>query len=120
MKMLICDDDQMSLRALEFQFKREGYEIIKAVDGRVASKILSENEDIDVMITDVFMPHVSGLELITYARRTLQRLFPIIVVSRANIDDNINFALDLGADAYMIKPFNLEELSRIVNNLLNE
>ena len=120
MKMLICDDDPMTIRALEFQFKREGFEILKACDGREASNILKEKEDIDIMISDVFMPYVNGLELVTYARNILHRIFPIIIVSRVSVNDNIEQAMELGANAYIIKPINLGNLSEIVKNLLKK
>jgi len=120
MKVLICDDDTMTIRALEFQFNREGYEVLKANSGREAQRFLNENEDIDVLITDVYMPSMNGLELITFVRNGLQRTIPIVVLSRVNIQENITEALDLQADVYLTKPFNLDELSRKVNQLLKE
>jgi len=119
MKILICDDDPMTIRALEFQFKKEGFEVIKALDGRIASEILRETDGIDVMITDVYMPYINGMELITYTRKVLHRIFPIIIVSKVNIDYNIEQALELGANAYLTKPLNLVELSAKVKELLN-
>jgi len=117
MKVLICDDDSISLRALEFQFKKDGYEIFKATNGRDAQRILVEN-DISVLVTDIYMPLMSGLELITYVRKNLQRDIPIVIVSALNIEDTILHAFELGADAYLTKPFNLEELPRRVKHLL--
>jgi len=118
--MLICDDDTMTIRALEFQFKRDGFEIFKAISGRDAQKILAENKDIDILITDIYMPSMNGLELITYVRNTLRRNIPIVVVSRVNVQDNIHEAFDLEADEYMTKPINLEALSLKVNLLLKK
>jgi len=119
-KVLICDDDTISLRALEFQFKKDGYEILKAVNGKEGQKILNENSDIDVVVTDIYMPMINGLELITYIRQTLRRNVPIIVVSIVNLEDIILQVLELGASSYLAKPFNLEELSANVKRLLNE
>ena len=120
MKILVCDDDTMTIRALEYQFNREGFEVLKANSGREAQKLLSENEDIKVLITDVYMPLMNGLELITYVRNVLQRTIPIVVISRVNSENNKQEALDLEADVYMPKPFNLEDLSRKVKELLIE
>jgi len=117
MKVLICDDDSISLRALEYQFKKDGFEIFKAINGRDAQKILIEKE-IDVLVTDIYMPLMSGMELITYVRKTLQRDIPIVIVSAVNIEDTILHAFELGADAYLTKPFNLEELPRRIKHLL--
>ena len=119
MKILICDDDPMTIRTLEFQFKRDGFDVIKTVNGREASKILDENEDIDLLLVDLYMPMMNGLELVTYVRHTLQSTMPIIVISMVNANDSINEALELGANAYLTKPFVLDELSTKIKEVLN-
>jgi len=118
MKMLICDDDSMTLRALEFRFKKDGFEILKAFNGRDGQIMLEENSDIDVLVTDIYMPSISGLELVTYVRNTLQRDIPIVVLSRVNVEDTIQYAFELKADAYLTKPVNLDEISDRVKQLL--
>jgi len=118
MKVLICDDDSMTVRALEFQFKKDGFEIFKATNGRDAKKILVDNIDIDVLITDIYMPLVSGLELVTFVRKTLKRTIPIVVLSRVNVEDTILYAFELEANEYMTKPINLTVLSNKVKHLL--
>lgn len=120
MKMLICDDDSITLRALDFQFKRDGFEILRASNGREAQKILIDNDDIGVLIADLYMPLMSGLELITFVRKTLQRDIPIVIVSQVSLENTILHAFELGADSYLTKPFNLEELSRRVKHLLRK
>lgn len=118
MKVLICDDDTITLRALEFQFRKDGFDVLKASNGKEGQKILLENNDIDVLVTDIYMPLVSGLELITYVRQTLQRNTPIVVLSMVNFEENILHAYELGADSYISKPFKLEDLSNNVKLLL--
>jgi len=118
--MLVCDDDSISLRALEYQFKKDGFDVLKTNNGREAQKILEENSDIDMLVTDIFMPLMNGLELITYVRKILQRSITIIVVSGIVIEDTILHAFELGADSYITKPFNLDELSRKVKYLLKK
>jgi len=118
MKILICDDDPMTIRTIEFQVKKDGYEVIKTVNGREASKILADNEDIDLLIVDVYMPMMNGLELVTYVRNTLLRTIPIIVISRANSKDGIDEAIELGANAFLTKPFELEDLSNKIKEVL--
>ena len=120
MKILICDDDSMTLRILEFQFKKDGFEIVKAINGREAQKILTQNNDIDVLVTDIYMPSVSGLELVSYVRKSLRSNIPIVVVSRVNIEKNILNAFELGVNEYLTKPIDLEEISNKVKQLLRK
>jgi len=117
MKILICDDDPMTIRALEFQLKKDGYEVIKSVNGREATKILDSDTGIDLLIVDIHMPMMSGFELVTYVRDNLKRSIPVIVLSKVNSQDSITEALDLGANAYFTKPFNLEELSNKIKEV---
>jgi len=116
--MLICDDDPITIRALDYQFKKDGFEIFKANNGREAKKILVENSAIDVLLADIYMPLMSGLELITYVRETLKRNIPIVIVSGVSLEDTMLHAFELGANSYFSKPFNLGELSNQIKHLL--
>ena len=119
MKFLICDDDPMTLKALEYQFKKDGFIISKAVNGKDALQILGSNHsDFDLLVTDLHMPMVNGLELVTFVRQTLQSSMPILILSRVNIEDTILHAFELGANDYLTKPFSLEEMSIRVKHLL--
>ena len=120
MKILICDDDSMTLRVLEFQFKKDGFEVLKAMNGKEAQKIIEENADIDILLTDMYMPSVSGLELITFVRKTLRSEIPIVAISRVNVQENINYAFELGVNEYLTKPIDLEEISTKVKLLLKK
>lgn len=120
MKVLVCDDDTITQRAVEFQFKKDGFEVLKANNGKEGQKILLENNDIVVLITDIYMPQANGLELITFVRETLQSDIPIIVLSRVNIEENILHAYELGVNSYLSKPFKMDELSNSVKLLLNQ
>jgi DNA-binding response OmpR family regulator len=118
--MLICDDDSITIRALDYQFKKDGFEILKANNGRDAQKLLVENSDIDVLVADIYMPLVNGLELITFVRETLQRSIPIVIVSGVNLEDTMLHAFELGASSFFTKPFNLGELSNQIKHLLKQ
>ena len=120
MKALICDDDPMTLKALEFQFKKDGYEVIKANNGKDAIQILTEDKDINLLVTDVYMPMNSGLELIAHVRDTLNSKMPILVLTRSNIEETINYAFELGANAYLTKPFKLEDMKERIDRMLKE
>ncbi|MDR2037883.1 MAG: response regulator transcription factor [Bacteroidales bacterium] len=120
MKLLICDDDPMTLKALEFQFKKDGYTIMKSVNGKEAQQILHDNEDIALLITDICMPMMNGLELVAYVRNTLKSQIPILVLTRVNLEDSVAHAFELGANDYLTKPFCLEEMTARVAHLLNK
>ncbi|NJK97932.1 MAG: response regulator transcription factor, partial [Bacteroidales bacterium] len=97
MKILICEDDTMTLKALEHKLKKDGYEIISAKDGKSASEILSEQSDIDLLLTDLHMPVLSGLELISFVRGKLKSNMPIVMLTRVGLEETVLQAFELGA-----------------------
>lgn len=118
MKILICEDDLMTLKALEHKLKNEGYETITALDGKQAIDILNSNPAIDLLLTDLHMPLTSGLELITHVRNVLKSNIPIVMLTRVGLEDTVLHAFELGADDYITKPFSPEELSLRIKRLL--
>ncbi len=106
MKILVCEDDLITLKVLEYSLKKEGYEVFVASDGQTGADLLRENmDDIDMMITDQHMPYLSGLELVHLVRNELKMDFPIIMLTRINMDDTRTLALSLGVNDYVTKPF---------------
>ena len=120
MKVLICDDDPMTLKALEFQFKKDGYEVILANNGKEAMQFITDNQDINFLVTDLYMPMNSGLELITYVRDTLKSSMPILILTRSNVEETVNYAFELGVNGYLTKPFKLEDLKNQIERMLKE
>ncbi len=118
-RFLVCDDDFMMLKTLEHRLKSEGHEIVVAKDGKIASEMVSQSLDsFDLIITDLLMPYVSGLELINLVRVQYQSSLPIIVLSRVGNEDTVLQAFELGADDYITKPFSPNELSIRVKKML--
>jgi DNA-binding response OmpR family regulator len=118
MKVLICDSDSITVRALEFQFTKDGFEVLKAANGRDAQKTITASNDIDVLITDIYMPYMTGLELIAYVRKMLKLDIPIVVISRVNLEETVLQALELGANSYLTKPFDSEAIVNKVKYLM--
>jgi len=118
MKILICEDDLMTLKALEHKLKNEGYETITALDGKQAIDLLNNSRGIDLLLTDLHMPLTSGLELITHVRNVLKSNIPIVMLTRVGLEDTVLHAFELGADDYITKPFSPEELSLRIKRLL--
>lgn len=118
-RILVCDDDFMMLKTLEHRLKGEGHEIVVAKDGKEASELISQAIDsFDVIVTDLLMPHMSGLELINLVRVQYQSSLPIVVLSRVGNEDTVLQAFELGADDYLTKPFSPNELSIRVKKVL--
>ena len=117
--LLVCEDDPMTLKAIEHRLKRDGYNIVTAIDGQQAKEILTGNSNIDIILTDIHMPQVTGLELVKYVRNDLKLTVPIVILTRIGLEDTVMEAFQLGADDYITKPFNPEDLSlRIKKQLL--
>src|ERR1035437_7710073 len=118
MKILICEDDLMTLKALEHKLKNEGYETITVHDGKQAIETLNEKIDIDLLLTDLHMPLISGLELISHVRNEMKSNMPIVMLTRVGLEDTVLHAFELGADDYITKPFSPEELSLRIKRVL--
>lgn len=117
MKILICEDDLMTLKALDHKLKNEGYETLTALDGKQAMEMLNSHPEIDMLLTDLHMPLISGLELITYLRNEKKSNIPIVMLTRVGLEDTVLHAFELGADDYITKPFSPEELSLRIKRL---
>ncbi len=117
MKILVCEDDFMMIKAIEHKLHREGYQVEVANDGRVASEKIKAAE-FDLIITDLLMPFTGGLELINLTRNELGKTTPIIVLSKVGNEETIIEAFKLGADDYLTKPFSPNELSIRVKRFL--
>jgi two-component system, OmpR family, KDP operon response regulator KdpE len=106
-KVLIADDDPQLVRALRITLAAHGYEVVAAPDG-AAAIALAAKEHPDVVMLDLGMPRLDGVEVIHALRGWTS--IPIIVVSgRAGSADKVE-ALDAGADDYVTKPFQIDEL----------
>jgi phosphoserine phosphatase RsbU/P len=112
MRILIADDDLTSLRILKAVLEKLGHETVCAGDGTKAWRILTEPESPKLAILDWIMPGLDGLEIVQRVREkesTTQPLYLMIHTSRGEKKD-IALALESGANDYIIKPFDPDEL----------
>lgn len=117
MKILIAEDEALILQTLELKLKKEGYEVIGCVDGLEALQKI-DSEQPDLIITDIMMPYMSGLEVVRKVKNDLaSRSIPVIVLSTMGQESIVEEAFDLGADDYLKKPFSLSELSIRIKKL---
>ena len=112
-KILICDDEKEILEVLQIYLEREGYEVIKAYDGKEAIDIVENDNDVALIIADLMMPKLDGNNLVKKVREN--KNIPIIVLSAKNQDSDKILSLDLGADDYITKPFSPLEIVARVN-----
>jgi DNA-binding response OmpR family regulator len=119
MNVLVCEDNVLTLRTVEFALKRAGFEVFKAVDGDEGIRILDE-EVIDVVITDINMPYTKGLELVLHVNKKFNKKIPVIIISSITLKETKDHARELGAKGYLTKPFDLDDLVEMVNTLTPE
>jgi DNA-binding response OmpR family regulator len=110
MKVLVAEDDMIMLKTIEVRLKKDGYEVITAQDGRDALGKF-EKESPDMIITDIMMPYLSGLEIIGAVKNKAGKSTPIIVLSTMGQENVVLEAFKLGADDFITKPFSPKELS---------
>lgn len=119
-KILLVDDDEMVRYSLERYLTRSGYDVTVADDGSSALTAVG-NDTFDLVITDIVMPRIEGMELIT----TLHRLrpdLPIVAISgggRISQAEYLTTAEVLGVNATLAKPFDPDELVKIVERVLS-
>ena len=113
--ILVVDDDKEIVGAIEIYLKNEGYNIIKAYNGKEALDLVNKN-DIHLILLDIMMPEKDGLETLEELRKT--KNIPVILLSAKSEDYDKIGGLNLGADDYITKPFNpLELIARVKSHL---
>lgn len=110
MKILIAEDDVVILNTLEFRLKKDGYEVVTAVDGRDALEKIDLHLP-DLIISDIMMPYISGLELVGAVKEKYGDKVSIIILTTMGQEDVVLEAFKLGADDFITKPFSPNELS---------
>ncbi|MDE6904566.1 MAG: response regulator transcription factor [Lachnospiraceae bacterium] len=113
--VLVVDDDRDIVKAISILLEGEGYEVLKAYDGLQALDILSTRE-VRLVLIDVMMPKLDGLSAVMRIRETQN--IPIIVLSAKSEDSDKVLGLSMGADDYVAKPYNPQELKARVKSHL--
>lgn len=116
--VLLVEDEENLHEALRLNLELEGYEVTSAFDGAAALRTL-QNEYFDLIILDIMLPEVDGIS-ITETVRISNNEVPILILSARNSSSDRVLGLKKGADDYLTKPFNLEELLLRVHKLINK
>ena len=115
MKILVVDDEKTLVKGIKFNLENEGYQGECAYDGAAAVD-LARNEKFDLLILDVMMPELDGLEACMRIREFSN--VPIIMLTAKSEDADKLMGFECGADDYLTKPFNILELKARVRALL--
>ena len=115
-KVLICEDNMLMQKVLEKALLHINFEIISVADGEQGIERI-KGGDIGLIITDINMPYNNGLEIIQYVRKHYEKKIPVIVVTNILIEDTRKQAVELGADAFITKPFDPARLLTTIKEL---
>lgn len=116
MKILVVDDDKEIVELLDIYIKNEGYEPVSAYNGKEALTKLHTDPDIKLMILDIMMPKMDGMQVVREVRKDSE--LPILMLSAKTDDMDKIKGLLTGADDYVTKPFNPLEIMARVKSLL--
>jgi len=117
----IIDDDEEMGRAVGLMLQLLDCDVTTFINARLAVQNLLTGETPDLMIVDINMPEITGLDLIEFLRRRSEwNNIPIIMLSSEAADTMVERALKLGADTYVMKPVTIEELEKAMSNAFSK
>jgi len=117
----VVDDDEEMNHAIGLMLKVLDCEVISFHSARSAAQRLLSGKTPELLFLDINMPEVSGLDLLEFLRRRREwKQLPVIVLSSESADHTVDQALQLGADAYVMKPATLEELQEAMETSIHK
>jgi DNA-binding response OmpR family regulator len=121
MNIWIVDDDEEMAGAIQLMLKLLDYIPRHFLTARAGAKALMNERPPDVLILDINMPEVSGMDMLEFIRRNEKWLsLPIIMLSSEAADVQVDKALDMGANAYIFKPVTIEELEKAIDTVIEK
>lgn len=115
MKILVVDDEKLLVKGIKFNLENDGYEVVTGADGIDAVELAAAG-DIDLIVLDLMMPRMDGLEACTKIREFSD--VPIIMLTAKSEDMDKLMGFEHGADDYLTKPFNILELKARIRAML--
>ncbi len=117
---LVVEDDADIGQLLQFILEREGYAVERVVDGRAALARLASGPPADLMLLDVMLPHATGQEVLVAVRAQASwNKVPVVMLTAKSRESDIVYALDAGANDYIVKPFQPAELKARIRRLVH-
>jgi CheY-like chemotaxis protein len=118
-KILVVEDDQMNALMISAVLEEHGYRVVTAGDGDQGLAILEKTEDIDGIITDIFMPNREGIGFIRAAKSRYPKVKIAAMTGAINYESIFSTAEDFGADMTIKKPFDIDLFVEKIDALLN-
>jgi len=120
--ILVVEDDDHISQILKFMLERQGWRTLLATDGMAARKLVEEGQERPgLILLDVMLPYIDGFELVRIVRATAGwESIPIVMLTAKNMERDIVRALDAGANDYIVKPFQPNELLARVRRFLKD
>ena len=117
--LLVVDDDPDLLRVVKFYLTKQKFTVLTASDGNEALELMNKTPEVELVLSDVMMPGMNGLDLVKAIREKPEwRELPVLLISAEGESQKKVMGLSLGADDFLSKPFNFEELiARVKNHL---
>lgn len=117
-RILLVEDEQHLAFGIEFNLKRAGYEVVVEIDGQSADRRLTEQAPLfDLIILDLMLPGLNGYDICRRLRKAGGQM-PVLILSARSLPEDRTRGFEVGADQYLTKPFDLEELLTRVKHLL--
>lgn len=119
--VLIVDDDVRNLYSLEEELTEMEMNVLKATDGKISIETLKNNSDIDIVLMDIMMPVMNGYEAMEEIRKTEEiKSVPIIAVTAKAMKEDREKCIEAGADDYISKPVDVEELTELMKKWIKK
>lgn len=116
-RILIVDDEQKMRTLIKLCLTEKNYQVVEASNGTEAMEEI-KNSDISIVILDIMMPEIDGFELLKMLRKKLDKQTPVILLSALGDTERVVKGLQLGADDYIVKPFEPRELRARIESVL--
>ena len=117
--VLLVEDEEDTACLVRFILEREGYSIMHVSDGRMVKNLAETSSPPDLMLLDIMLPSLTGLELLRMVRTTPEwQWIPVILLTADSSSDSMKQASNLGATEYVQKPFAPERLLRSIHQFL--
>ncbi len=115
-KILVVDDEESMCNFMEIMLRKEGYSVSTAQSAKAAVGMI-EQENPDLVISDIMMPDMSGIDLLVETKKRHESMHFVVMTAFASVDSAVD-ALKRGADDYITKPFKVDEIKHVIKNLL--